>query len=65
MLCSLATKIDEGQLSEVKALEDELGLRVLAFSCMPVDAAELEDGKIERIRELEGRLGVSLVAVKS
>jgi hypothetical protein len=65
MLCSLATKIEDGQLGEVKSLENELGVTVLVFSCMPVDAAELDQGKLARIKQLEDKLGVSLVAVKA
>ncbi len=65
MLCSLATRMSDNELSEVKSLEQELGVTMLAFSCMPIDAAELDDTKLSRIKELEGKLGVSLVAVKS
>ena len=65
MLCSLANRMADNELGEVKALENEIGVTMLAFSCMPIDAAELDDGKLGRIKELEGKLGVSLVAVKS
>jgi hypothetical protein len=65
MLCSLATKMDDSQLGEVKELESELGVTVLAFSCMSVDAADLDDAKLGRIKQLEDRLGISLVAVRS
>ncbi len=65
MLCSLATRMADNELGEVKALEQEIGATVLAFSCMPIDPAELDDAKLGRIKELEGKLGVSLVAVRS
>ena len=65
MLCSLATRIGDNELNEVKALEQELGVTVLAFSCMPIEPADVDDSKLGRIKELEGKLGVSLVAVKS
>lgn len=63
MLCSIATKLDEGQLGEIRALEQELGMTVLAFGCHKVEPAEASDEQIARIKELESRLGVSLVAV--
>jgi hypothetical protein len=55
----------DNEISDVKALEQELGVTMLAFSCMSIDPAELDDSKLGRIKELEGKLGVSLVAVKS
>ena len=33
MLCSLATKLDAGQLDEIGALEKDLGVPILAFAC--------------------------------
>jgi len=65
MLCSLATKLGERELDEVAALERELGVTLLAFSCHDVEPAEADDRQLGRIREVEGRLGISLVAVKS
>jgi hypothetical protein len=63
MLCSIATKLGEKELGEIKALEQEIGQTVLAFSCHEVGAAALDEGQLERLRQLEERLGVSLVAV--
>ena len=65
MLCSLATKLGDGELGEVAALERELGVTILAFSCHDVDPTEADERQLGRIREVEERLGVSLVAVKS
>jgi dihydrodipicolinate synthase/N-acetylneuraminate lyase len=64
MLCSLATKLDQGQIAEIEALAQDLGTPVLAYSCYQADAASIDDAQIGRLRELEGRLGVALVAVK-
>jgi len=64
MLCSLATKLDQGQLAEISSLEKELGTPILAFACHPMDAASIDTAKIDRLKELEDRLGVALVAVK-
>jgi hypothetical protein len=64
MLCSLATKLDQGQLAEISSLEKELGTPILAFACHPMDAASIDTAKIDRLKELEGKLGVALVAVK-
>ena len=65
MLCSLATKLDQRELGEVAALEKELGVTLLAFSCHDLEPAQTDERQLGRIREVEERLGVSLVAVKS
>ena len=64
MLCSLATKLDQGQLAEISSLEGELGTPILAFACHQLDAAPIDAAQIDRIKALEDRLGVALVAVK-
>lgn len=64
MLCSLATKLDQGQLDDIGTLEAELGVPVLAFACHQMDPAEIDEAQVARIAELESRLGVSLVAVR-
>ena len=65
MLCSIATKLGEQELGEIEALEKELGMTILAFSCHPVDPAQADEGQLERIRQVEDRLGMSLVAVNA
>jgi len=64
MLCSLATKLDQGQLDEISSLESELGVPILAFACHQMDAAPMDAAQIDRLTELENKLGVALVAVK-
>jgi hypothetical protein len=64
MLCSLATKLDQGQIAEISSLEQELGVPILAFSCHQMDAAPIDTVQVDRLKELEGKLGVALVAVK-
>jgi hypothetical protein len=64
MLCSLATKLDQGQIEEIESLAKDLGTPVLAFACHQSDAAPIDDAQIGRLKELEGKLGVALVAVK-
>jgi len=63
MLCSLSTKLGEKQLAEIGALEEELGVTMLAFNCHPVDPAPVDERQLGSIKELEEKLGVSLVAV--
>ena len=63
MLCSISTKLGEAELGEIGALEEELGVTLLAFNCHPLDPARIDDGQLSRIAALEERLGVSLVAV--
>ena len=64
MLCSLATKLDRGQIQEITSLEGELGVPILAFACHQMDAAPMDAAQIDRLTELEKKLGVALVAVK-
>ncbi len=64
MLCSLATKLDEGQIQEIESLAQDLGTPILAYSCHQADAAQIDEAKIERLKELESKLGVALVAVR-
>jgi len=64
MLCSLTTKLDQGQIAEIESLARDLGTPILAYSCYQADAAPIDEVQISRIKELEGKLGVALVAVK-
>jgi len=64
MLCSLATKLGDDQLGQISALEEELGVTMLAFVCHPLDPAPIDKDQIARIAGLEEKLGVSLVAVR-
>ena len=64
MLCSLATKLGDDQIEQISALEDELGVTMLAFVCHPLDPAPIDQDQIARIAGLEEKLGVSLVAVQ-
>jgi hypothetical protein len=64
MLCSLATKLDQGQIAEIESLAQDLGTPILAYSCYQADAAPMDDTQIGRIKDLESRLGVALVAVR-
>ena len=63
MLCSLATKLDPGQLEEIGALEKDLGVPILAFACHQMDPAAIDGDQVARIEALETKLGVALVAV--
>ena len=64
MLCSLAAKLEDDQLGQIAALEEELGVTMLAFVCHPLDPAPIDKDQLGRINTLEEKLGVSLVAVR-
>lgn len=49
MLCDIARNLDDKTLSQITALEDELGLTIVAFSCRSLDAAREE--KLRRIMQ--------------
>ena len=64
MLCSISNLKDH-DVDQVKQLEAELGVTLLAFSCHDTEAALLEKETLEKIQAAERKLGLSLVAVKS
>ena len=64
MLCSLATKLDQGQIQEIETLAKDMGTPILAFACHQMDAAPIDAAQVDRIKVLEDKLGVALVAVR-
>ncbi|MDI6854907.1 MAG: hypothetical protein QME75_15045 [Deltaproteobacteria bacterium] len=65
MLCSLSTKLGSEDLQAINALENELGIPILAFSCRAdLKPAEVTADQLAKIQALESKLGLSLVAVK-
>lgn len=62
MLCNL-TKLNDNDLDQIRSLESDLGVTVLAFSCHDVPPATLEEEKLAKIQLLEKNIGVSLVAI--
>ncbi len=64
MLCSLATKLDEKSLIAIRDLEQELDKTLLAFSCYPLNPAEITKDQLAKIQKVESNLGISLVAIK-
>ncbi len=62
MLCNL-TNLNDKDLDQIKSLESDLGITVLAFSCHDAPPASLEEETLAKIKTLENDLGVSLVAI--
>ncbi|MFZ5451824.1 MAG: hypothetical protein ACOZF2_08150 [Thermodesulfobacteriota bacterium] len=65
MLCSLSPNLGPDALKDINALEQDLGMRLLAFSCYDLKATEITPAQLAKIQDLEKRLGMSLVAVSS
>ena len=57
MLCDIARNLVEDQLQTIKALEDDLGLTIVALSCRSLDPA-----REERLSALMEELGPLLQA---
>jgi hypothetical protein len=57
MLCDIARNLEEDKLQRIKALEDDLGLTIVAFSCRSLDPA-----REERLRAIMEELGPLLQA---
>lgn len=55
-------QMDDERLAKLKALEDALGVHLLALEPDEHRLAKLDDAQLEQIRELEDDLGVFLVA---
>ena len=63
MLCSLS-RLDPSTVTEIQALEKDLGKTLLSFSCHDIQVAEVREEDLAKINALEDKLSVSLVAVK-
>lgn len=57
MFCEIARKVEPDGLERIQALEEELGLTLVAFSCRPLDPA-----REERLRKIMEELGPVLQA---
>lgn len=64
MLCSLSN-LKNQDIEQIKSLESDLGVTILAFSCHDADPSVLDKETLEKIQGLETKLGLSLVAVDS
>jgi hypothetical protein len=63
MICSIATKVNENGVDQIKHLEKELGRTLLAFRCHELKPSQLSAEELNKIQEVEKNLGVSLIAV--
>jgi len=59
--CPDYAKVDVITLDKIKALEDELGLILLAYE-KPPGYAKIKDTDIIKLKEVEKSMGVTLVA---
>lgn len=57
MLCDIARNVEDDKLQRIKALEDDLGLTIVAFSCRSLDPA-----REERLHAIMEELGPLLQA---
>lgn len=57
MVCEIARSLDEAQLEEIRRLERETGLTLVAFACR-----ELDPAREERLRAAQAELGPVLQA---
>lgn len=57
------SKVGDGKLEKIKALEAQTGVTLLALSELDVEPAELGSDALEEIQALEQELGITLVAV--
>lgn len=57
MLCDIARNLEDDKLQRIKALEDDLGLTIVAFSCRSLDPA-----REERLHAIMEELGPLLQA---
>ena len=62
MICSLSN-VENVDLNKIKAIEKDLGVTLLAFSCHDTAMATVDAEVLKKIQALEKDLGVSLVAV--
>jgi hypothetical protein len=55
--CDIARNLDDGRLRQIEALEKDLGLTIVAFSCRTLDPA-----REERLRRMMDEFGPVLQA---
>lgn len=55
-------KVDQQQLSEIKALEEQLGTVVLAMDSQQNTYAELDASQLAELQAAEKKLGVVMLA---
>lgn len=60
-ICPDYAKIDNKTLDKIKALENELGVVLLAYEKTPV-YAKIKDSDINKLKEVEKSMGVTLIA---
>jgi hypothetical protein len=63
MICSLSNSKNV-DIDKIKAIEKELGVTLLAFSCHKTAMADVDAEVLKKIQAYEKDLGVSLVAVE-
>lgn len=63
MLCSLANRLGDAELGQIRRLEQELGVTLLAYTCHEAEPAAIDDSQLDKLHEAEAKLGVTLVAV--
>jgi hypothetical protein len=57
MVCEIARGLEPAHLEEIKGLESETGLTVVAFACRSLDPA-----REERLKAIQAEMGPLLVA---
>ncbi len=63
MIYYALAQLSEERLETIRALEKDLGKRVVAFAPTPIEPAPLDQTALDKLRSAEQRLGVVLVAV--
>ena len=53
MFCDIARNLEDDKLQRIKALEEDLGLTIVAFSCRSLDPAREE--RLHAMRRSSGR----------
>jgi hypothetical protein len=61
MVCPGYAHLETAKIAEIKKLEEELGVLLLAHE-RPASVASLSDSDLQQIREIEKKMGVRLVA---
>ncbi len=58
----LLSKLDQQKLNKLREFEQEKGVKVLAFSEVDAEPADIDQGALDELKHLEEELGVTLVA---
>ncbi len=64
MYCTISNNLDKDTIKQLKKLENNLGVTLIAFECKNPEFAKLSDKDLKKVQEFEKKHDLSLLAFK-